>query len=61
MNGMYQQSWILEIYVHTSVQRGREKYFAENYEPPLENFLDIDAPNADVDECEQRILASKIS
>ena len=32
----------LEIYLHTSEIRGRENYFAENYEPPEVNFLDID-------------------
>jgi adenylylsulfate kinase-like enzyme len=52
---------VLEIYVHTSAQRGREKYFAEGYEPPLENFLDMDTTSAGVDECVQRILAAKIS
>jgi|TARA_X000000368_G_scaffold162289_1_gene127925 adenylylsulfate kinase len=32
----------LEIYLHTSEIRGRENYFAENYEPPEVNFLDMD-------------------
>jgi hypothetical protein len=49
----------LEIYVHTSEKRGREKFFAEAYEPPLEKFLDIDTTGANVDECVQRILAAK--
>jgi adenylylsulfate kinase-like enzyme len=50
---------VLEIYVHTTEIRGREKYFAEAYEPPLENFLDIDTTRDGVDECVQRILAAK--
>ena len=32
----------LEVYLHTSEIRGRENYFAENYEPPEVNFLDMD-------------------
>ena len=50
---------VFEIYVHTSESRGREKFFAESYEPPLENFLDIDTTNADVDECVRRILDAR--
>jgi adenylylsulfate kinase-like enzyme len=56
-----QRPEVREIYVHTMEKRGREKFFAEAYEPPLENFLDIDTTGADVDECVQRILAAKIS
>jgi adenylylsulfate kinase-like enzyme len=51
---------VLEIYVHTSEKRGREKFFAEAYEPPLENFLDVDTTSAGVEECVQRILAEKM-
>jgi adenylylsulfate kinase len=50
---------VLEIYVHTTEKRGREKFFAEAYEPPLENFLDMDTTNVSVDECVQRILGAK--
>jgi adenylylsulfate kinase-like enzyme len=50
---------VLEIYVHTTEKRGREKFFVEAYEPPLENFLDIDTTKAGVDGCVQRILAAK--
>src|SRR5271170_6276349 len=28
---------VLEIYVHTAEKRGRESFFADNYEPPLDN------------------------
>jgi len=51
---------VFEIYVHTSENRGREKFFAEAYEPPLENFLDIDTTNAGVDECVRRILDARV-
>jgi adenylylsulfate kinase-like enzyme len=50
---------VLEIYVHTAERRGREKYFAEAYESPLENFLDIDTTSATVKACVQRILDAK--
>jgi adenylylsulfate kinase-like enzyme len=52
---------IFEIYVHTAERRGREKFFAETYEPPLENFLDMDTTNVSVDECVRRILAAKVA
>ena len=45
-----------EIYVHTSEIRGREHYFAEDYEKPEENFLEIDTTNVSVDECISRVL-----
>ena len=52
---------VLEIYVHTSERRGREKFFAEAYEPPLENFLDMDTTSAAVEECVRRILDARNS
>ena len=51
---------VLEIYVHTSERRGREKNFADGYEPPLENFLDIDTTGVAVEDCVQRILAAEV-
>ena len=33
---------IKEIYVHTTEERGRENFFVEGYEPPIENFIDCD-------------------
>ena len=51
-----QRAAVLEIYVHTTQKRGRENYFAEAYEPPLENFLDMDTTSASVDACVEKIL-----
>jgi adenylylsulfate kinase-like enzyme len=51
---------VLEIYVHTDERRGREKFFSDVYEPPLENFLDMDTTNVGVEECVRRILDAKI-
>ena len=38
---------IKEVYVHTTDIRGREDFHVHNYEPPLENFIDIDTTNED--------------
>ena len=32
---------VAEFYCHTTDIRGKENYFVEDYEPPLENFTDI--------------------
>ncbi|MFL2485650.1 MAG: adenylyl-sulfate kinase [Candidatus Neomarinimicrobiota bacterium] len=47
---------VLEIYLHTSEIRGRENYFAENYEPPKENFLDMDTTHKSEEESLDEIL-----
>jgi adenylylsulfate kinase len=47
---------IREIYVHTTATRGRENYFVSNYEPPLENFIDVDTTDSSVEECIRKIL-----
>tara|TARA_S200000501_G_C20509699_1_gene606348 strand:- start:236 stop:664 length:429 start_codon:yes stop_codon:yes gene_type:complete len=44
-----------EIYVHTTEIRGREHYFAEDYEKPEESFLDIDTTSVTVEECISKI------
>jgi adenylylsulfate kinase-like enzyme len=33
---------VVEIYVHTSEDRGRNDYHVVNYEPPTSDFIDID-------------------
>ena len=47
---------VLEIYVHTTDVRGKEAYFVANFEPPQQNFLDIDTTNVSVESCIQKIL-----
>lgn len=37
---------IIEIYVHTSEDRGRESYHVKEYERPTENFIDCDTTNS---------------
>ena len=51
-----QRESVLEIYVHTTAVRGREALFAMGYEPPLEDFVDIDTTHAGVEECVRKIL-----
>jgi adenylylsulfate kinase len=36
---------VIEIYIHTSEIRERDNFKVNNYEPPLENFIDIDTTN----------------
>jgi adenylylsulfate kinase len=49
---------VIEIYVHTSTIRGREKYHAKNYEPPVSNFVDVDTTNTSVEDCVEKILGA---
>jgi len=39
-----------EIYVHTTETRGRESFHVKNYEPPTEDFIDINTTNKRDDE-----------
>ena len=47
---------IYQVYCHTTEIRGREEYFVDNYEPPTENFIDMDTTNKSVKECIDEIL-----
>ena len=40
-----EESNMIEIYCHTTDIRGRESYFVQDYEPPLENYINIDTTN----------------
>ena len=51
---------VTEIYVHTSEQRGREEKRANDYEPPTDNFIDVDTTHHSVEECLLQI-AQKIT
>ena len=46
---------VTEIFVHTTEPRGREKYFVKNYEPPTDNFINIDTTELNIEECLQKI------
>jgi adenylylsulfate kinase len=51
-----QNSNVVEIYVHTDEIRGREQFHVQNYEPPTENFIEINTTNTTVDECVEKII-----
>jgi adenylylsulfate kinase-like enzyme len=38
--------YLIEIYVHTSDDRGRTNFFVADYEAPLENFVDCDTTDS---------------
>ena len=45
-----------EIYLHTTEKRGKEQFFAKDYEPPQANFLDMDTTNVSVEDCINQIV-----
>ena len=47
---------VLEVYLHTTEIRGREKFFVEDYEPPEDNFIDMDTTNKNESESLNEIL-----
>lgn len=42
---------VCEVYVHTTDVRGKESYFVEDYNPPTEDFIDMDTTNKSIEEC----------
>jgi adenylylsulfate kinase len=38
---------VIEIYVHTTNIRGREAFHVADYDPPTDNFIDIDTTDVD--------------
>lgn len=47
---------IKEIYVHTTEIRGREQFHVDNYELPLENYIDIDTTDKEIFDCVSEIF-----
>ena len=41
---------VLEVYLHTTEERGREQYHVDNYEPPSHDFIAIDTGRVSVTE-----------
>lgn len=41
---------LIEVYIHTTEVRGREDFFVKDYQPPTENYIDIDTTNVSNDE-----------
>ena len=50
---------LVEIYVHTEEKRGREEFHVENYERPLENFIDIDTTIDDPEDSIIKIISNE--
>ncbi len=48
---------VVEVYVHTTNIRGREKFFSNQYEKPIKNFIDIDTTELTVEQCVYNLLA----
>lgn len=48
---------VVEIYVHTSDIRGREKFHTDEYEKPEENFIDIDTTGVTPEESLNQVLS----
>ena len=46
---------IVELYVHCFTDRGRTHFHVPNYEPPTENFIDVDTTNDSEFESIQKI------
>jgi len=47
---------VTEIYVHAFTDRGRTQYHVPDYEPPTENYIDIDTTNSTEMESLREIL-----
>ncbi len=49
---------VFEIFLHTTDIRGREHFFAEDYEPPSTNYLELDTGKHSTKECISMIISS---
>ena len=50
---------LVELYVHTTEVRGREDCHVDNYEKPVENFIDIDTTIDDPEESIIKIMSNE--
>ena len=49
---------VKEVYLHTTDVRGRENFFAKQYEKPTEDFLELDTGKFTVEECVDKIISN---
>ena len=49
---------VFEIFLHTKDIRGREHFFAEDYEPPSTNYFELDTGKHSKKECISMIISS---
>ena len=47
---------LVEFYIHTSEERGREQYHVKGYQPPLDNFVNIDTTYDTIEESFKKII-----
>ena len=47
---------LVEVYIHTTEQRGRENFFVKEYGQPTENYLDIDTTNESVEDSAMKVF-----
>ena len=51
-NELNNRANVLEVFIHTNEIRGKEKYFCEYYQPPIDgNFIEIDTTNKSIESC----------
>lgn len=55
-NELKETNKVLEVYVHTSEIRGREEYHVKDYEPPVDDFIDIDTTDKTIEECANEVF-----
>ena len=58
-DNLKQTTKVLECYIHTTEVRGREKFFAKNYQAPTEDFLSIDTTGKKASELVHKIWVHK--
>jgi adenylylsulfate kinase len=47
---------VTEVYLHTEDIRGRESYFVEEYEKPVNNYVDLDTGKLSIEDCILKLL-----
>ena len=47
---------VLEVYCHSERPTEKEKYWVDDYQPPLTDFVDMDTTSKSVEECVDEIL-----
>jgi adenylylsulfate kinase-like enzyme len=47
---------LIELYIHTTEIRGKEKFHVDDYQKPTENFLDVDTTNICVEDTLKKII-----
>jgi adenylylsulfate kinase len=58
-NQLKRECKTVEIYLYTTVKRGKEKYFVSDYQEPVEDFISIDTTNISVSHSIEKILKYK--